>query len=344
MIANAALRTASKASTDPLGFAIRSSRMTGAAFLIAGFGMGAAGWYVQAAATTAQNNEMGIVTNLGAIFSNIKPITFTPAATGTAPVLGPNPVQDALNFYSDAKRDVQAISSDLSQIGGVLGTLGEDVAMAIVDIAKSILAFVLHFPDILWNGMIWGIGGAIANVLLFLFPYFIVVGAALMAISFMLEGVRWGWGTFITPGIEIAEADLQERVRARWTRLLIHKAPAPPEALPEPIPATFEPVSNVEPVTEEPPIQKEAPEAVEEVKEAPAEVPKVEEAPAPPPEETVPVPTGSTEETEAILGGVPPPGWTQEQFDSYMKAAPKPEKPRGRDIAVIAAQLLSAEA
>ena len=352
MIANAALRTASAASTDPIGFAIRSCRATGAAFLIAGFGAGAAGWYIQAASTTAANNEMNTVGNLGAIFSNIKPIQFTPAAMGTSPVLGPNPLQDVQDFFADAQRDVQGVGSDVAQVGGILGTLGEDVAMAVIDIAKSILAFVLHFPDILWNGLVWGVGGAVANVLLWVFPYLIVVGALLVAVSLLLDGVRWSWGVFIEPGVEMASDQLEERVRARWSRLLVRKAPPTLEAStkpeitipptpPEPVPAPSEPVSNAETVPETPLEQKEAPGATEESKEVSQEVLKVETKPEEAPATPEPVPTGSTEETEAILGGVPPPGWTQEQFDSYMRAAPKAEKPRGRDIALIASQLLS---
>ncbi len=354
--ASGAVRTAKAFSTDPLGWTIRACRWTGLGFLIGGFAMGSSGWYLQASATTAENNEMNTVGNLGSIFSNIKPLTFQPAATGTAPVLGPNPLQDVQDFFGDAQRDVQAIGSDVAQIGGVLGTLGEDVAIAVIDIAKSVLAFVMHFPDILWNGLVWGVGGAISNVLLWLFPYFIVVGIVLVALSLVLEGIRWSWDVFVTPGVEIAGAKLESRVRARWSRILRFpeaqpEAPVPVVAQeiavsptpPEPILPLPEPVSNAEVVTQEAPKQEEAAEPKEEPKEAPPEVPTTETKPpeAPAPEVPPPEPAGTTEETEAILGGVPPPGWTQEQFDAYLKAAPKPEKPRGRDIAVIASQLLS---
>ncbi len=341
-----------RASSDPLGWAIRSTRTAGFGLLIAGFAMGATSWYLQAAATTAQNNELAVVANVRTIFSNIQAPSVTLAPSGTAPILGPNPLQDVQNFANDTWQDVQALGSDVAQVGGALGTLGEDVAMAVIDIAKSVLAFVVHFPDILWNGLVWGIGGAVASVFMWLFPYLIVVGALLVAVSLLLDGVRWSWGVFIEPGVEMASDQLEERVRARWSRLLVRKAPPTLEAStkpeitipptpPEPVPAPSEPVSNAETVPETPLEQKEAPGATEESKEVSQEVLKVETKPEEAPATPEPVPTGSTEETEAILGGVPPPGWTQEQFEAYMRAAPKAEKPRGRDIALIASQLLS---
>ena len=115
---------------DPLLYLIRVCRTTGVGLIVTGVAMGAAGWFMKAAATTAMNNEMNIVGNIGVIFSNIKTPTFQPAPTGTAPVLGPNPIQDVQNFFGDTWSDVQAAGSDVAQIGAVMGTLAEDVGIA----------------------------------------------------------------------------------------------------------------------------------------------------------------------------------------------------------------------
>ena len=367
-------------STDPIGYAIRASRRVGVGLLVAGFGLGAASWYLQAASTTAANNELNVMSNIRTIFGNIKGPTFTPAATGTAPVLGPNPLQDVQNFFSDSWQDIQAIGGDMAQVGGVLGTLGEDVAMGIVDLAKAFIAFVLHFPDILWNGMVWGVGGAAASVMAWLFPYLIVFGGLLIILSIILEVCRWTWGVTFGPGLRMARARIEERAEAAWGRLLripleraveavIPAAPAapgppalsetsieapsrPPEpqTAPMPVPAPESgpegPGLSLPP--EEPPTEP-APGAPEGAggESLPSEG---EGAPAPPPEPTEPtvltVPTepetnGTTEATEEILGNVPPSGWTQDQFNAYLNAAPPPPPPpRGREIADVAAAML----
>ena len=95
------------------------------------------------------------------------------------------------NFFGDTWSDVQAAGQDLAQIGAVMGTLAEDVGIAIVDVAKALLGFTMHFPDLLWNGLVYGIGGAAADVMTWAFPWLIIFGGILLLASVVVQGIRW---------------------------------------------------------------------------------------------------------------------------------------------------------
>ncbi|MGI0129685.1 MAG: hypothetical protein ACREEC_06000, partial [Thermoplasmata archaeon] len=195
---------------DPLAWMIRIFRLVGSAFLIVGFSMGTIAYYLKASATAAANNEINTLGGIGAIFSNIKPLTFQPAATGTAPITAS--LSGVQNFFADAWSDVQAIGGDVASIGGVIGTLAEDVGIAVTDVAKAILAFVMHFPDILWNGLVWGVGGAIADIFSWAFPYFILIGGILVIASFAIWGVRAAWRGIVGEGFGRAWEEKHEQL------------------------------------------------------------------------------------------------------------------------------------
>ena len=125
-------------------------------------------------------------------------------------------MQGVQNFFADAWSDVQAAGADVAQTGAVLGTLGEDVAIGIVDLAKSFLGFVMHFPDILWNGLVWGIGGAIADVLTWVFPWLILFGGILLVASMVAWGARALWeisGERLIPRLKLSA---NARSARRW--------------------------------------------------------------------------------------------------------------------------------
>ena len=343
---------------DPLLYLIRVCRTTGVGLIVTGVAMGAAGWFMKAAATTAMNNEMNIIGNIGVIFSNIKAPTFQPAPTGTAPVLGPNPIQDVQNFFGDTWSDVQAAGSDVAQIGAVMGTLAEDVGIALTDIAKSFLAFVMHFPAILWNGMVWGVGGAIADVMNWLFSYLIVFGIITLILSFVLSAARWIWMNFVSAGFKAATNKFAIRVEARSERFwdfifgnFTHVQAVPVAAEPE-VPKIAEPVSAASALLPETP--KEAPPSF-----APVQEEREEEAPAvaqvtlppptpePPPVIEKPVPT-PTAEIEQLLGQEPSlkekkmsleaedkreptPAEVESMEEERVKTLPYDDKPRGAE-------------
>jgi len=198
---------------DPVRWVVKALRIAGSALLLTGILLGSAAYYMKAGATAAMNNEKQILGNISNIFSNIKAPTFHPAATGTSP-LTPN-LAGVQNFFSDAWKDVSAAGSDLAGIGGVIGTLGEDVALGLTDIGKAILAFVMHTPDLLWNGLVWGVGGSIADVLSWVFPYLVIFGAVMLAASFALSGAWWAWERTAKPAFERASARWGARQEAK---------------------------------------------------------------------------------------------------------------------------------
>jgi hypothetical protein len=211
---------------DPLAWLVKILRIVGSVFLIVGFVLGTAGYYLKAAATTAANNEVGILGNIGQIFGNLKAPSFTPAAGGTAPLSFS--LQGIQNFFGDVWQDVQGAGSDVAQAGGVMGTLAEDVGIALTDVAKAILAFVQHFPDLLWNGLVWGVGGALADVVNWLFPYLILIGAILVGISFAIWGIRAAWRGILKAGWDEAWGEKQAELRGKvsgFFRKILHVKP-----------------------------------------------------------------------------------------------------------------------
>ena len=364
---------------DPLDYFIKTSRKVGIGLITAGAIIGTVGWYAKAAATTAMSNEQNVIGNIGAIFSNIKAPTFQPAPSGTAPVLTANPIQDVQNFFGDAWSDVQAAGSDIAQIGAAMGTLGEDLAVGIIDVAKAILAFILHFPDILWNGAVWGVGGAVADILNWLFPYLIVFGMIMVAVSVVASFLRYVWKVAIADGFKASLVKAQVRVGARvesfWDKVFHnYQAPVTVAVAPDPVvpvsetppgidaaraaePQQSEPepaggavtTTALEPAPDTAPVESPG-SSVTAPPETPPVVPMNEVAPsgpvspgeAPPPPQT----NGTTAQTEQLLGGVPPPGWTDEQVQSYLKEAPPPEEEEpepltGAAVSARAAELLA---
>jgi hypothetical protein len=322
----------------------------GAGLVIGGFGMGTLGYFSKAAATAAMNNETQVIGNIGAIFSNIKSPTFTPSATGTAP-LSPS-VQGIQNFFGNAWSDVQAAAGDVAQIGGIMGTLGEDVADGFIDIAKALLAFVMHFPDILWNGLVWGVGGAVADLLNWIFPWVVLIGAACIVIGTVILLASRIWGAVAKPAWDRSSgkwASRQEaKMEAGFDRLFgnfnhtvaepVAPAPILPIARPEAPPPSEE--FPKKPVKE----QEPAPEAVGQTVDAETVVETAPEVvtPAPPPENaptTPPVepPSGvmTQKEAETYLGDRPNRAPTREEMQAMIdesernREASMPKKTKG---------------
>ncbi|MCI4357359.1 MAG: hypothetical protein L3K18_09560 [Thermoplasmata archaeon] len=246
---------------DPLGYFIRTARKVGVGMLAAGAGMGVAAYYLQAAATAAMNNETAVLGNIGTIFSNIQAPSFTPAALGSAPVTAS--VAGVQNFFGDAWSDVQAAGADVAGIGSVIGTLAEDVGTGLADLCKAALAFVMHFPDILWNGLVWGIGGAVASILTWAFPWLILIGGCLIIASVVAYGAQRLWGDTVgaawRESWEEKSGQLRAKSKAWFDRVLRVKRPRSPPELPdgeqppppeEPIPIVIDTPEGPIPVTE----------------------------------------------------------------------------------------------
>ena len=209
-------RQLARLEADPAAYLSRSLMRGGAGLIIGGLAMGTVGYFMKAAATTAANNDVATLQNLGSIFSNIQAPTFQPSATGTAP-LSPT-IQGVQNFFGDVWKDIGAAGNDLAQIGGVMGTLGEDVANGFIDIAKAVLGFVMHFPSLLWNGFVYGIGSAIADVFNWLFPWVVIIGAACLLIGLGIHLGSRAWNAIAGPAWERSSGKWAARQEAKAER------------------------------------------------------------------------------------------------------------------------------
>ena len=372
--------------SDPLTYLINVSRRVGVGMIVSGCVLGATGWFLKASATTSGNNITNTLGSMSSVFSNIKQPSFQPAPMGSAPVLGPNPIQDIQNFGLDVASDLQGVLGDVAQAGGVLGTLGEDVAVGLIDIGKAILSFVMNFPQLLWNGLVWSVGGGIADVFNWLFSYLIVFGLILVAVSVAASVLRWLWAVSVSQGLRasVQKWSLRQeaRVEAFWDKLLrnyrsvetVAVAPVPQETVSTQPPAASEVAGIKAPAEEEvenPPLNVETSPVIEAAPAAEAERTQPDEggeggpptalAPDPNREEgtaeadvnpsaaaEVPPPpiretNGTTEQTQDLLGGVPPPGWSEEDVERYLRAAPPPveKKWSGAEIAARADELLA---
>ena len=317
----------------------------GVGLVIGGFGLGTIGYFSKAAATAAANNDVQILSNIGTIFSNIQAPTFTPAATGNAPLS--SSLQGIQDFGANVWSDAQAAAGDVAQIGGVLGTLGEDVVNGFIDIAKAFLAFVMHFPDLLWNGMVYGVGTAVADVLNWLFPWIVIMGIACLIIGTVILVSTRCWNAIAKPAWDRASGKWAERQEAKFERGLDrlfgnfkHEtkaivAPEPVPALPAPSPAV---VRQNEPVVgqPEPELQEEnvgsgpaSPPAAQGEVQTPPEPSARAPAPAPAPTvipEAPPEPAPGTmtrTEAEKYLGDRPNRTPTQEEIQRMVDDAEK---------------------
>jgi hypothetical protein len=316
-----ASRSAQKAEQDPVAWLIGVLRKFGALALGLGVLLGVIGYYLKAASVAAMKDEIALLGSIGQVWANIKPIQYTPATMGTAPVLGSNPLQDLQNFGSDVKTDIFGVGADLSQVGQVLGTLGEDVALGVVDLAKTIFTVGVHSPQLLWNALVWVLGGGVADVVNWVYPYLIIFGAIAIGVSIGLDvarrAARWYWQTAVEPSFEEARVEWADRQRSQvWgpvTRRLFglpaksasRQAPAgapPTIRAPEaPAPAGASPdasagLPGVPPVRQNPPSSSDK---YEEHAPTPPDLPPPAEPPGSAPE----TPIGPTrEELETILG------------------------------------------
>jgi len=277
-------RQAQALEEDPWAWMARTCLKAGAGFLFAGFGLGTGAYFLKASATAAANNETRVIGNIGAIFSNIKAPTFKPAATGTAPLTAN--LAGVQNFFSDAWKDVQGAASDVAQIGGVMGTLGEDLADGFIDAAKAFMAFVMHFPDILWNGLVWGIGGAVADLMSWLFPWLIIIGVVLVLVGAVISAGSRLWNAGVKPAYDRASGRWLARREAKVEGFFDRVFHNPPLAIEAP------PSSPAGPAAED----QGVPGAERYVPPAPTEAPPATpdgvgpKAESPPPHSETPVP------------------------------------------------------
>jgi hypothetical protein len=314
---------AAAALEDPLAYFIRVSRRVGAGLLVAGVGLGVGAYYLQAAATAAMNNETTVLGNIGTIFSNIQAPSFTPAALGSSPVSAS--VAGVQNFFGDAWSDTQAAGADVASIGSVIGTLGEDVGIGLADLTKAALAFVMHFPDILWNGLVWGVGGSIAAILTWAFPWLILVGGALIVASLIAQGARALWRPTIGAAWEEAwgerSAQIRDKAKGWFDRVLRVKRPGRGEGEAE----RSNPVNGPPPADPGPPVTPLGPSDEEPTLVVDTPVGPVGGAAAEPEANLDEKVGGGVSDSAPATADPPedplPAGWTQAEMEDYLGKA-----------------------
>lgn len=302
-----------KFDADPWGYSSQLLIRGGVLMVVAGFGMGTAGYFLSASATKAANQEKQVISNIGTIFSNIKAPSWSPAASGTAPISAS--LQGIQNFASNAWQDLQAGASDVAGIGAAIGTAVEDAGNGIFDVAKASLSFTMHFPDILWNGLVWGVGGAIADFLNWVFPYLMILGTAMLLLGIAIALASRAYTATVKVPAERSFAKWAARregkTEAFFDRLFRNPAAeAPPfiDAGPAAEPEESEPETVGGGVPPEPVVAADS---------GPAS-PEPEEVPAPPAEASPPTPPPKVEVHVDLPAGVA----TKAELEAYLGDRP----------------------
>ena len=170
----------------------------GAVLLGAGGLLSLVGYFLKVQSGRALNDAGSTIANIASVFSNVK---YDPPQSPYQSVTTSNPLNDVVNFSNDVWARAQNAFSDVSSGLSAVGT-------ALADIPKAIYQTFIHIPGLLWDTAVGGLGGAIADVCIFLFPYLLVFGAILLVAGLVL---KWSW-----PRVKVAGAGLEGAVEDRW--------------------------------------------------------------------------------------------------------------------------------
>jgi len=304
-------------------------------FILLGTGglMSLAGYFLKVQSGRALNDAGTIIANIAAIFSNVK---YNPPQSPYKSVTTPNPLDDVVNFANDVWSGAQNAYNDVASGLGAIET-------ALKDLPKAIYQTFIHIPGLMWDTAVGGLGGAIADVFIWLFPYLLVFGAILLVGGLIL---KWAWPRVKAAGAGV-EVAAQDRFRYELDRHGWHpfqaleariRGPAPhyapgvssvggPTGEVAQAPPVLQEVPGASPRGDSPPAEPAPPESVP--PEAPPSAPETPEGIQAPPEVEKPVPVGSsTEETEEVLGD----GYTEAK--DRMRAALRARDARPEGAAV----------
>lgn len=172
---------ASFSSDDPLGeWGSRFVRW-GVYQVVGGFLLSIPAYFLKLAATRSLNDAGQIGAQVSAAFGNlgwVAPLQpFQSVNTGNAG-------QDLQNFVNDVRVGIWN-AADAAASGVV------DLALGIGDLAKATWLIGIHFPQLLWDGVVGLIGGAVGDIAGFVFPYLILSGVLFLAIGLLLKFIRY---------------------------------------------------------------------------------------------------------------------------------------------------------
>ena len=171
----------------------------GVALLGAGGLMSLAGYFLKVQSGRALNDAGTVIANIAAIFSNVK---YDPPQSPYKSVTTSNPLNDVVNFANDVWSGAQNTFSDVASGLGAVTT-------ALEDLPKAIYQTFIHIPELFWDTAVGGLGGAVADVFIWLFPYLMVFGVILLVAGLIL---KWAW-----PRAKAAGAGVEGAVEDRWT-------------------------------------------------------------------------------------------------------------------------------
>lgn len=218
---DAAARELQQLYEDPIGFAIRVCRIIGTILLGVSLAAALTGYYLRGEATRAHAEAGSQIANIGAAwgrvegaFQNLQAIP-NPLANGNASITTSNVLTDVENFGSDVANDFNGVVNSLGVAVADLGQAIADIPSGLVAAGQALGTSILTAPGLIWNELVWGLGGTVANVLLWIFPYLAVAGAILWGLSIGLWILRDALSATVVPAWRQARARWAERIQAR---------------------------------------------------------------------------------------------------------------------------------
>ena len=233
-----------RASEDPLGFVINILLEWGTGLLIVGSILGAVGFMGQTWAQKELNQSGQSAANMVNVFNNLSNPATPLTQANYQSVTTPNPLQDAMNAAANAWT---AVSGAAQAVGGTI----TDVWTAIQDAYRLVVNVVTQGPGVALHLLGGIIVDGLSMVLIFVFPYLIILGSVLVALGAILYFVRVAWARVMEPVVSEwwdAKVLLPFQAQLRGALSLSSKAapaaaeappaaPSPPVApLPVPVP------------------------------------------------------------------------------------------------------------
>jgi hypothetical protein len=255
-LAGAARAELAQVEDDPLGFIIKAMRVFGVIFLAVACLCGVIGYYLKGESVRSKNEAgtqaqtvLNAWGNVGAQFNNLLPLD-NPLENGNASITGGNVLSDLSNLGSDIVNDVEGVAGDLWTGVQDLGKALEDIPPAIWAMGTALGTTGLTVPSLLWNELVYALGGSIANVMLWWFPYALAAGIGLLLGSMALSMARSTWRITAMEAYKDQQRIWAARQRKKIWEPLFARAfrnPAPTTGKPEPVPLPAEAVNGPPP-------------------------------------------------------------------------------------------------
>ncbi len=162
---------------DPIHVLIQFLNKIGLISVGVGAAMGVIGYFLKSAAGNAAANATSKFQSMSGVFGNVK---FSPTSLNIQSVTTGNAIQDIDNFVSDVESFFHSAASDVSAAAGSTLT-------TIEDIPKALWLGITSIPVLIWDFLVWAVGGAGADVANYVYPYFILGGLICFVVAAVLS-------------------------------------------------------------------------------------------------------------------------------------------------------------